>query len=233
MVYLSEQQINSRYRTLPRNLRDVLDSSNIAEIVNRICSTQHLSPERTQSVSMLIGMVILGFLHLEDLVNEIHFETGIDKRVATFIAAEIDRKIFAPIRQDLEKNYSPAGAVAEEGAPPAPEVARVSAELAVSPESIIDLKGSKVLAEAADDKQKTAEAVPAPVEIPTAPEKTEPVIAQPVFQPPISVAAAEEPAPVIIHKETEFRPTTGEAVKRSFGGIRIFIFLIPSRACVA
>lgn len=203
MIQINQQQASDRFDSLPDNIKDVGFSPVTVQIIQQVSDNNHLNRDRMFVISKLVGYVLFGFIHPEDLAKEIREELNIAPEIANSIAGEIDRKIFASVRGDLEKNY----------APPAPEVARVPAESAVPPESVIDLKGSRVVAEAADDKQKIAEAVPA--EIPITPEiKAEPqkVVAK-------EIKIAEEPAPVIIHKETEFRPTTGEAVKRSLGGI--------------
>ncbi|MEK7076007.1 MAG: hypothetical protein AAB948_04415, partial [Patescibacteria group bacterium] len=106
-MFISEQQLYKRYQSLSKELRDVLNSPNIGEIVNKICIAHHLSVEKTEVVSATIGKIILGFIHTEDAADEIHFEIGIDKRIVESIIDEINKKIFSSIRSEIEKVYSP------------------------------------------------------------------------------------------------------------------------------
>ena len=55
----------------------------------------------------------VGFIHPEDLAKEIKDALNLNPEIANSIADEIDRKIFNPIRTDLEKIYSPAEALAK------------------------------------------------------------------------------------------------------------------------
>jgi hypothetical protein len=49
----------------------------------------------------------MGFLHPEDMANEVRDALSIDIRIATSITNAINQRIFAPIRADIDKVYNP------------------------------------------------------------------------------------------------------------------------------
>lgn len=226
MIFLSEQQLLKRYNSLSRNLRDILDSSDIGNIVSRICEQQHLSLEKAEIVGQIAAEIILGLLHAEDLSKEIQLNISLDKRVADAIADEVSKKVFSPIKEDLAKNYFP---LEEEFYPSSPEVValiqesrklmnEIEQEIAKKGENIIDLKTFQ--------KQEEVKETEKPIET----EKLE-APQPPTFIPPKSIevqpqyiageAEAEPVGPVIIHKEIETKPILGK--QRSLGGLFGFL----------
>lgn len=116
MISLSEEQIFERYSSLPIDLISALNSGDVSEDIQQIGNTRNLSPEKIEDIGFIVGSIILGFIHPNDLSREIQSELGLTAPIAESIAQEIDQKIFVPIRQDLEKNYQPAAAVSTESA---------------------------------------------------------------------------------------------------------------------
>ena len=108
----TEEQLQKRYNSLLQGIKDVLDSKNNIEIVRRICNSHYLDEEKTLIIEQLVGLVLLGFVPIDKLSQEISENLHLDKKHADDIASEIDRKIFSPIKSDLEKVYSPFGAAA-------------------------------------------------------------------------------------------------------------------------
>ncbi len=107
MLKISKQQLFQRWDVLPDNLREALFSETNADIFWRICQAEHISEEKISIGATIVGDVILGFLHVEDLAKELQLDLNINKEIASVIAREVDRKIFSLIRSDLEKIYSP------------------------------------------------------------------------------------------------------------------------------
>lgn len=185
------------------NLREALFSEYNSSVLWKICESQHLSEDKIYKIATLTGDAIMGFMHPEDLAQEIKNETGIVMEVANAVSRDINRKIFIPIRSDIDKVYSPVAALAEEDA------LAVSAEekeeiketakggflspKAVSVEDTVDLRTMKKLA---DDKQSVNDS-----------------------QQPKIEKESEKPEvqPFIIHKEEGVDSVIG--VKRSFGGL--------------
>lgn len=113
MPIITKQQALFRWDTLPMNLREAIFSERNAEILWQICELQHLPEDRIYRVATLAGDVIMGFIHPEDLAREIQESVGLKFEVAEIIANEIIKKIFAPIRSDIDKIYSPIVEVPE------------------------------------------------------------------------------------------------------------------------
>lgn len=136
-----------RWDTLPENLRDAIFSEQNADILWKFCEAQHLSDDKIYKIATITGNVIMGFIHPEDLVKEITDELQINSQISAAVSAEVDKKIFAPIREELKKVYAPAPAanwgenVIDLKAPPAP----VSIPQPVSLSSGIDSSKSEML----------------------------------------------------------------------------------------
>ena len=107
MAQLTEQQILKRFDILPKHIKEFLTAGNNIDAVRQICTFHHFDTERTLMVEELVGLVILGFLSLTELSQKISETLHLNRKHSDDIAMEINRKIFAPIRDEIEKNYSP------------------------------------------------------------------------------------------------------------------------------
>ncbi len=199
MINISQQQKLDRWDTLPDNLKEALFSEQNSNILWRVCEGQHLPVDKIPRVAVITGYIILGFIHAEDLAKEIKNELNINQEIANIIALEVDRKIFGPIRSDLEKVYSMP-------------VEEKEIEM-----ETLDLRAKAQALEVSEVKSAgvTAPAAEAPKIIPE--EKPEAAKA-----PEISPAPAiQADGPMIIHKEAEFKPLSES--KKSLGGLFGFL----------
>ena len=233
MLKISRQQALNRWDILPDNLREALFSEYDADILWRICENQHLSEDKIRIIAILIGNVILGFIHLEDLAGEIKQELGINPEIANSIASEIERKIFAPIRSDLEKIYAPVEALTEEGASPIsePEAPKIIPTISLSPADLpaeasaqagtLTETGPLILQKETEfkplagtkkslgglfgflKKKKAAESVKAQIEIGSDADSREIASSEPP-----AVSRVEPPEIRVVHY-SQFEPTTG------------------------
>ncbi len=108
MVNVTQVQAQKRFQVLPETIQDAIFSVKSADIISSVCSQNHLSDEKTAKVSESAGWVLLGFIHPEDLAGEIRDSAGIDIKIASLIADQINTKIFQPIREEIEKIYAPS-----------------------------------------------------------------------------------------------------------------------------
>lgn len=188
MLQLTEQQIQKRFDSLPKNIRDALTSEINTQTILQICQSHYLDEEKTSIIEQLAGLTLLGFVSQEEIKREISENLNLKHKHSEDIAREIDRKIFAPIRMDLEKIYSPVSAMPEIKPPtkrPEPEV-----KIELEKEIKIEKDGIKI--------EKEPEPKPAP--FPIAP--TTPTIPTPVV--PTTPVPAEKP--FILQQETEAKP---------------------------
>lgn len=107
MIKISQDQALKRWGTLPDILKESIFSAYNAEILWRVCGNQHLSEDKIDKIAIITGDVLMGFLHPEDFAQEIHETLNINIEIAKAIAIEIDRKIFSPLKKELEKVYQP------------------------------------------------------------------------------------------------------------------------------
>ncbi len=188
MLQISRQQVLERWDALPENLKEALFSEINANIVWQVGTLNHLSEEKISIMAMMVGDVIFGFLHPDDLAREIQETLNLNPQIANSISHEINRKIFAPLRIDLEKVYSPVNAIPEIKPPTKPETEiKIEKEIEFKPVA------------------PKPEVVAKPVEITELP-KTE--IRPPKIEPVIAPKPISAEKPFIIHQETEARAFT-------------------------
>ena len=83
---------------------DVLVSEKNVEILHQICRSHYLiSSDKIIILEQLIGLVLLGFVSIDELSREISENININDKHAGDIVGEIDQKIFAPIKADINK----------------------------------------------------------------------------------------------------------------------------------
>jgi len=103
------EDILERYSILPDELLAVLEDLNTEKIVETVCQKNNISKQEwIDIIKQLVGYVLMGFIHYYDLGAEINTELNFpNSKLGNDIASEIDAKIFSPIKNLLEKNYSP------------------------------------------------------------------------------------------------------------------------------
>jgi len=114
MPKITKQQYIDRWDALPPILREAMFSPANGELIWRIGEEHHLKDEQITKIVRICGNIVMGFLHREDLAKEIKTDLGIDERLALAISREIDRKVFSPLRSEIDKVYSPPAPVVEE-----------------------------------------------------------------------------------------------------------------------
>jgi len=197
MLNISKQQALQRWEVLPDSLREALFSDYNADTLWRICGEQHLPEERISKVAALLGDVILGFAHFDDLAKDISLEINISQELANSIVKEIDRKILLPIKADIERNYKP-----------------------LAPEPLMPQRRPEAISEI----KKPVPSAPQPASTPSKP-PVPPIRPSVSPQPPVPPKPPMPPlggeGPLVIHKETEFKPLSDN--KKSLGGLFNFL----------
>lgn len=131
MIKITEQEFAKRYDALPEGLRETFLSEENINMILKIGEVHHLSEERIRKIAGVIGYIVLGVVHIEDLAKEIAVEADVDRRLAGELAQEIQVKILNPIIPQLQQLYHygstgtatpPAGTVAAPAPPPQPAI---------------------------------------------------------------------------------------------------------------
>lgn len=107
MLTITTEQARQRFTTLPPTLQDAVFSEQTAEIIASTIEKFHLADHRAEDIPTLVGWVLLGFLHLEDLAAEIEMAARVPKPVAKEIADSLTVKIFEPLRGALAQFHAP------------------------------------------------------------------------------------------------------------------------------
>ncbi len=201
-IVITQQQFDSRWDTLAEVLREALVSKANSDIIRKTAEAEHLPEEKASIISGLTGSVLMGFLHPEDLAEEIQDYLKINANIASAIANAINTRIFSPLRNELEKVYAPASGVEPiiveeikrpfditQGKPAAPAPAGAP----VSPVSI------KITPAPEPKRNEGAIPVPPAVSLSNLPPKiissSEEIVAPSTSAPKIEISKPTEPAP--------------------------------------
>ncbi|MDR3581914.1 MAG: hypothetical protein P4L67_01425 [Candidatus Pacebacteria bacterium] len=106
-----ENQILARWDTIPDNLRDALTSSASSDFIWDIATKENVPKEKIRIVAGVAGYVLLGFLHPDDLAQELVKQAAVDPKSATAIQNALRDRIFAPLKQQIDTVYQTADAM--------------------------------------------------------------------------------------------------------------------------
>lgn len=206
MITITKEQAQNRYALLPPTLQDAVFSEQNTEIISSVGEQYHLSDEKTESIASLVGWILLGFLHLEDLPGEIAVEIDVAPQLAKDIANSLNNKIFAVIKPDIDKTYAPvphekiqeSPTIIQNIIPPSPM------PLIAKPITLSDIGWSKQPAAGSNIGLSVAIPTPKPAPTPTPAPSRSPVA-------PAIPKPAAEPAPMMLHEDTTFKPAEKNA----------------------
>lgn len=198
MITVTKEQAQTRFASLPPALQDALFSEQNTEIISSIGEQYHLSDEKKWAVASLVGWVLLGFLHIEDLPGEIVAEIGGTPQLAKDITDSLSNKIFNVLKSDIEGIYAPAHAEEVPIEPTAGSAIPVSLVQKSKPTILSDVGWSKQ--SVPQPNVGTKAGLPTPAPTPTPP----PVIKSAPISTPAPATPAG-PAPVMLHEDTSFK----------------------------
>lgn len=200
MLTISQQQAGQRWDILTPPLREALFSDVNGDFVWKLCQDEHLSEEKCYQVGELAGYVLYGFLHPEDLSDELTKSLGLPAPLSKTIASAISARIFTPLRGDIDKVYAPISKAQPAAAPKGTE-----------PKIVQDIGPSKTIAPV------TLANTPLPVnKMAPTPQQPSPVSDAGWSRassagPGVKLSAVSgtpspaEPAPVMLHEDTTFK----------------------------
>jgi len=198
-------QFIERFNSLPKEIQEALFSVGTSDVIGHICDFYHLSDEKSGILTLLVGDVLMGFLHYNDFPKKLAEVLGGNTMVAQSIAKDADRDIFLPIRKFLREVYRPI---------PKEEVMILETEEEKGaaeeiPTFVPEVKPATVPIKPLEIKEE-AKIPPAPSEAaPTEAPKRRSFL--PFFRFKKTGEASPSPAspPVIIGHEEEIKPTLG------------------------
>ena len=108
MINPTLEQRKNRYSTILENIKVIIFSEESADAVDVASKENGISKKNTGEIASVAGLVLLGFLRISDVAQELQERTGLDVNICKKISASLENKIFNSIRADLEKIYAPA-----------------------------------------------------------------------------------------------------------------------------
>jgi hypothetical protein len=107
MISISKQQISDRWDTLPDELLDALVSEANSDFIWKVAGDEHVPEQKIKMVAMTASRVLMGFLHPEDVAEQLQESIGIDKKTASDIQTALIQRIFTPLRPQIDAAYAP------------------------------------------------------------------------------------------------------------------------------
>lgn len=119
MTTISPQQARQRWDIVSESIRAVMVAPESSLLIEKIGEAEHIPKEKNSEISRIASYVLLGFIHPEEMKQEIQERLGIDPRVAQSIADALQSRLFAPLKSGLQIIYAPI----TEGPAPLPAMA--------------------------------------------------------------------------------------------------------------
>jgi len=101
----TENTLEKLYEQLPQNVQDAISSVSVAEKLQDIAKRNGLHIDEAGIVSDEATMVMLGIENPKDFVASLENKLKYPKEKITTIVKDIDKEIFDPIRDSLQKMY--------------------------------------------------------------------------------------------------------------------------------
>jgi len=103
MLNYTREQLNERYKNLPKDVQEAIIGVETADIIRQIGDEKKMMIDKIGDLAEEISLVLLGFTHPSQFVSHLSERLGIEKPVAKEIAEQVNTRIFFPIRENLKK----------------------------------------------------------------------------------------------------------------------------------
>lgn len=100
-----QPQIEERYEKLPEVLKEAMFSPENADLMFEVGKKFGLAIDKIGYMAEETGYVILGFTKPEEFITELEENLDIDSEKAEEVAAEINHRVFLPLREALKQTY--------------------------------------------------------------------------------------------------------------------------------
>ncbi|NOY35387.1 MAG: hypothetical protein GXP44_00445 [bacterium] len=103
MSNISAEQFRELYKKLPEDLRGAISSADSGEALRDIAKKHGLAVDKSGELADETGSVMLGVTAPKDFVRNLERRLEVDGKTAREIAAEVNERIFAKVRESLKK----------------------------------------------------------------------------------------------------------------------------------
>ncbi|GEM_PF-1304473 len=104
----SYEQLEEKYKALPKDVRDAMDSVEVANALQELGVKYKLHIDKVEELSDETSMTMLGLTHPRDYLGNLKKRLDIPEDLAREIVADVNEQIFLPIRESLKKIHNMA-----------------------------------------------------------------------------------------------------------------------------
>ncbi len=97
----TDEEFDKEFNALPEDVREAMTAVNTVNIMVEIKTKYNLHVDQLKELSTETGMLMLGATHPQEFIGKIEAALHIPNENAKQIAAEINEKIFRPVRESL------------------------------------------------------------------------------------------------------------------------------------
>jgi len=139
MQNYTKEELWKLYEKLPPGLQEAIFSEENAEHISRICERYGLKEEQISRVAKFSGRVLMGLILPEDFLSILKKEVGLEDYIAKQVAHEINRFVFAPVKDYLAQLHRvetvPAEKITQPSKKMPKEISEVKEPVPKSPKS--------------------------------------------------------------------------------------------------
>lgn len=99
--------LKTLYAILPEPLKDIIFAPETSEKYDQLAIRFQLNEKQRDTLSAQTTFLLMGLRNPQELVTALAAELGIDKEKASLIAQDLNRDLFAQVKDDLKSLYAP------------------------------------------------------------------------------------------------------------------------------
>jgi hypothetical protein len=104
---MDDKELNSklveRFKSLPKPVQNAINSASVEEHLRTLANTHQLHLDQWQLLENEVMLTLLGFQEPSELKQRIKDDLVVNDAIAAALEADISSIVFAPIRQELER----------------------------------------------------------------------------------------------------------------------------------
>jgi hypothetical protein len=99
--------LKTLYAILPEPLKDIIFAPETSEKYDQLAIRFQLNEKQRDTLSAQTTFLLMGLRNPQELVTALATELGIEKEKASLIAQDLNRDLFAQVKDDLKSLYAP------------------------------------------------------------------------------------------------------------------------------
>jgi len=95
-----------KYFQLPQNIQEIFFTVETADKVREVSLINKLTDIQIWHFSYIVGLILLGELHIAEFVKTIQKDCGLAEEAARQLARDINQEVFLPLKDSLKKVHN-------------------------------------------------------------------------------------------------------------------------------